>query len=93
MLCAYYYSPKHVIEDYPELLKKWEDKKSSCNMVHVEPCKNKKKNEEVDVWVVTQGGVNTGAEFEHGEGLGQNSKGNIRKEAYPPLNFDVAQQK
>jgi hypothetical protein len=33
------YSPKHVTEDCPDLLKKWEDKKGNCNMVHVEPCK------------------------------------------------------
>jgi hypothetical protein len=56
VLCAYCYSPEHVTEDCPDLLKKWEDKKTNCNMVHAEPCKNKKKNEEVDVWVVTRGG-------------------------------------
>jgi hypothetical protein len=40
-------------------------------MVHAEPCKNKNKNEEADLWVVTCSGVKTGADFEHGEGLGQ----------------------
>jgi hypothetical protein len=38
MLCAYCYSPEHVTEDCPDLLKKWEDKKTNCNMVHAEPC-------------------------------------------------------
>jgi hypothetical protein len=49
VLCAYCYSLEHVTKDYPDLLKKWEEKKMHCNMVHVEPCKNKKKDEEVDV--------------------------------------------
>jgi hypothetical protein len=33
------YSPEHVIEDCPDLLKKWEEKKTHCNMVHAEPHK------------------------------------------------------
>jgi hypothetical protein len=37
-------------------------------MVHVEPCKNKKKNEEAYVQVVTQGRANIGVDFEHDEG-------------------------
>jgi hypothetical protein len=49
VLCAYCYSPEHVIEDCPDLLKKWEENKMHCNMVHVEPRGNKKKDEEVDV--------------------------------------------
>jgi hypothetical protein len=71
VLSAYYNSHEHVIENFPDLLKKWEDKKGNCNMVHVKPCKNKKKNGEVDVWVVTRGGTKTWEEFEHGEGSGQ----------------------
>jgi hypothetical protein len=55
--------------------------------------KNKKKNEEVDVWVVTRGGEKIGAYFEHGEGSGQNMDGKIRKETHPPPRFDVSQQK
>jgi hypothetical protein len=55
--------------------------------------KNKKKNGEVNVWVVTHGGVKTGEDFEHGEGLGQQAEGNIRKAPQPPPKFDVAQQK
>jgi hypothetical protein len=45
--------PNHVTEECPNLLKKWEEKKTHCNMVHADPHKNKKKNEEVDVWVIT----------------------------------------
>jgi hypothetical protein len=30
-------------------LKKWEENRAHCNMVHGEPCENKKKDEEVDV--------------------------------------------
>jgi hypothetical protein len=54
VLCAYCYSPEQVTEDCLGLLKKWEEKKGNCNMVHVKPCKNKNKNEEVNVQVVTQ---------------------------------------
>jgi hypothetical protein len=53
VLCAYYYSLEHVIEDCLDLVKKWEEKNMHCNMVHAEPRKNKKKYEEVDVRVVT----------------------------------------
>jgi hypothetical protein len=66
MLCAYFYILENVTEDCLDLLKKWEDKKTNCNMVHAEPHKNKKKNEEADVWVVTHKGENIGADFEHG---------------------------
>jgi hypothetical protein len=41
------------MEDFPELLEKWEEKKGHCNMVTVEPCEDQKLKEEVDVWVVT----------------------------------------
>jgi hypothetical protein len=34
-------------------------------MVHVDPHKNKKKNEEVDVQVITREGAKIGADFEH----------------------------
>jgi hypothetical protein len=36
-------------------------------MVYMEPRGNKKKNEEVDVWIVTQGGEKIGMGFKHGE--------------------------
>jgi hypothetical protein len=39
-------------------------------MVHAEPHENKNKEEEVKVWVVTEGGAKKGMDFEHGEGLG-----------------------
>jgi hypothetical protein len=63
VLCAYCYNLKHVTEDSLNLLKKWEEKKANYNMVHAEPWKNKNKNEEVDVSVVTQGGEKTQAYF------------------------------
>jgi hypothetical protein len=80
MLCAYCYSLEHVTEDCHDLLKKWEEKKTNCNIAHVKSCKKKKKNEEVDMWVVTHRGVKTEEDFEHGEGSGQNSDEKIRKE-------------
>jgi hypothetical protein len=45
----YYYSPESVTKDYPDLLKKWEEKKVNCNMAHAKLRINKKKDEEVDV--------------------------------------------
>jgi len=39
-------------------------------MVHVDPRGNKKKDEEVDVHVITQGGVKIGRDFENDESLG-----------------------
>jgi hypothetical protein len=62
-------------------------------MVHAEPCKNKKKNEEFHVRVVTRGGENIGVEFEHGEGSGHNLYGKIRKVECCLPKFDVSQQK
>jgi hypothetical protein len=53
------------------LLKKWEEKKAHCNMVTIETCGNQKKDEEVDVWVITRGGAKTGMDLEHGEISGQ----------------------
>jgi hypothetical protein len=48
-------------------------------MVHVKLRGNRKKDEEVDVRVINQGGVNIGMEFEIGESLGQRSEGEIRR--------------
>jgi len=70
MLCAYFYSPEHVTDDSPELLKKWDEKKTDCNMVHPESCKIKKNNEDTDIHVVTCIGEKTRVELEHGEGSG-----------------------
>jgi hypothetical protein len=53
MIFAYCYSLKHVTKEYPYLVNKWEEKKTHCNMVHADPHKNKKKDEEVNVRVVT----------------------------------------
>jgi hypothetical protein len=61
-------------------------------MVHAEPHKNKKKDEEVDVRVITQGGEKTGMDFEHGEISGQRPEGKSEG-SQPPPKFDVAQQK
>jgi hypothetical protein len=63
MFCAYCYSPEHVTEDCPEILKKWEVKNTNCNMVHIETCKIKKKNEEAGVQVVTHRGAKKGEKF------------------------------
>jgi hypothetical protein len=93
VLCAYFYSPEHVTEDCPNLLNKWEEKNTNCNMVHAEPCKNKKKNEEADVQVVIHKRVKTRSYFEHGEGSAQKPDGKIRKEPHTPPKFDVSQQK
>jgi hypothetical protein len=92
VICTYFYSPEHAIEDCPNLLKKCEEKKRHCNMVHVEPCKNKKKDKEVEVWVITRNREKTGRDFEQDESLGQKSEGKIIKAAYPPPKFDVSQQ-
>jgi hypothetical protein len=54
---------------------------------------NKKKDEEVDVWVITRGGAKIGRDFKQAERSSQNLEGNIRKVAQPPPKFDVSQQK
>jgi hypothetical protein len=64
VIYTYFYSPKHLIEDFPYLLKKWEEKKGNCNMVHVEPHKNHKKKGEGNINIVTHRGVNIGGDFE-----------------------------
>jgi hypothetical protein len=74
------HSPNHVTKDCHDLPKKWEDKEAHCNMVTIELCENHKKDDEVDVWVITQGRENTGMNFEYGESLGQRLEGKIRKE-------------
>jgi hypothetical protein len=93
VLYAYFYSPEHATKYFLELIKKWEKNNTNCNMVHVEPCKNKKKNEEVDVRVVTQGGVKTEEDFDHGEGLHKKPNGKTMKAPHPPPKSDVAQHK
>jgi hypothetical protein len=60
-------------------------------MVHVEVRKNKNKYEEVNVRVVTRVGENTGENFEHCEGLGQNMEGKIRKEMNQPPKLNATQ--
>jgi hypothetical protein len=54
---------------------------------------NQKKDDEVDVRVITRGGEKMGMDFEHGESSGQRPEGKIRKVVQPPPKFDVAQQK
>jgi hypothetical protein len=46
-------STKYVIEEFPDLLKKWEEKKEHYNMVTADMCGNQKKDEEVDVLLIT----------------------------------------
>jgi hypothetical protein len=91
MLCIYFYSLEHVTEDFPDLLKILEEKKS--NMVHSELRKNKKKNGEVDIQVVTVGGEKPWEDFENGEGSREQAEGNIQKAPHSPLKFDATQQK
>jgi hypothetical protein len=74
-------------------MKKWDEKNTNCNMVHVELQKTKKKNGEADVQVVTHRGEKIGEKFEHSEGSGQKPDGRIRKAPKPLLKFDVSQQK
>jgi hypothetical protein len=62
-------------------------------MVTAELWENQKKEEEVDVWLITQGGTKTIMELERGESSGQRKEGNIRKVVQDPPKFDVAQQK
>jgi hypothetical protein len=45
-LCGYCYNLEHVTKDFPKLLKKWEKKKTHCNMMTVEPCGNNKNDGE-----------------------------------------------
>jgi hypothetical protein len=59
-------------------------------MVHAEPHRNKKMNEEFDVQVVTLGGVKTGMDFQHGENSGQKLERKIREAVQPPPKFDVS---
>jgi hypothetical protein len=93
-LCGYCHSTKHVTEDFPDLLGKWEEKKAHCNMVIVEPHKDQNPKEEVDVQVVTRGGIQMGMDLECGEILGQNIEGKIKKKVMlAPPKFDVVQQK
>jgi hypothetical protein len=51
---GYYYGTDHVTKDCLELLKKWEEKKEHYNIMKLESCMNKNKDEEVDVWVINQ---------------------------------------
>lgn len=62
-------------------------------MVTIDSCGNKKKDDEVDVRVITRGREKMRMEFEPGEISGQMPEGKMRKETYPPPKFDVSQQK
>jgi hypothetical protein len=55
--------------------------------------KNKKKNEEDDVWVVTHGGEKQGQTSSMVKAQVKKPDGKIRKAPHPPPKFDVAQQK
>jgi hypothetical protein len=48
-------------------------------MVTTEPRGDQKPKEEVDVWVVTRGGIQMGMDLEHGEILVRTSKGRSEK--------------
>jgi hypothetical protein len=53
VIFSYYYSTDHVTNDYHDLLNMWEEKKTHYNMVHTKLHGNKKKDDEVDVRVIT----------------------------------------
>jgi len=80
---------EHVIEYFPNFLKKWEEKKAHCNIVATKSCGNQNKDVEADVQVVTQGRFKMGMELEHKERSGQKSKGDIIKAVPFPSKFDV----
>jgi hypothetical protein len=61
-------------------------------MVTTDSCGNKKKDDEVDVRVITQGRAKMRMEFKNGEILGQMPEGKMRKATYPPPKFDVSNQ-
>jgi hypothetical protein len=62
-------------------------------MVTANPRRNKKKDDEVDVQVITRGGEKMGMDLEHDEISSQRPEEKIIKVAQPPPNFDVVQQK
>ena len=57
----------HVMEDFPELVAKWEEKTDHYNMVTSEPHEEQKLKEEIDVRVETRGGVHTRTDSNKGE--------------------------
>jgi hypothetical protein len=59
VLCAYCYSPEHVTEDCPNLLEEVGRKEDALQYGACRATQNKKKDEEVDVQVVTRGGEKT----------------------------------
>jgi hypothetical protein len=59
--------PTHVTKECPNLLQKWEEKKTHCNMVTTEPHRKNKKNDEVDVRVITYEGEKMGIDLKKGE--------------------------
>jgi hypothetical protein len=72
-------STEHVTKYCPDLLEKWEEKKAHLQYGDCGVVENRRQEEEVDVWVVTQGGIQMGMDLENGEILGQNIEGKIRK--------------
>jgi hypothetical protein len=52
-LCGFCCSIEYVTEEFPDLMKKWEEKKEHYNMEIGEMHGNQKKDEEVDVWLTT----------------------------------------
>jgi hypothetical protein len=58
-------------------------------VVTAKPHGNQNKDEEANVWVVTQGGVQTGVDLECGESSCQNIERKIRKFVPAPPKFDT----
>jgi hypothetical protein len=73
------------------LLKKWEEKKTHCNMVITELHRNQNKDEEDDVWVITRDRAKMGMDLENGEISSQGTEGKIRKAAQAHPKFGIAQ--
>jgi hypothetical protein len=65
------------MEDFPNLLGKWEENKGNCNMVIVESCKGQRPKKGANLWSVTRGGIRTRMDLERGESSSLNVEGNI----------------
>jgi hypothetical protein len=61
-------------------------------MVIAEPCKGQNPKEEVNVQVVTRGGIQTGMDLEREESSSKNEEGKIRKVVKAPSKFHVVEK-
>ena len=56
-LCGYFQSEDHAIEDYPQLVAKWEEKRGNYSMVIVELCEEQNLKAPMHVGIVNRGGA------------------------------------